>query len=470
MVNGISTLLRGFMPIVLSLILGSIAAYFLVPYELEQMKWEIPGMPESYPIEQKMRPILLLLLCFLPLLGTIIYRFMGTMDRYMSRHFIVHFLLCTLILVMIYIIADSTDNMERFSSRFDDPLRQSLIFYAMQMPMFLYQILPYTLLMGALWSLSRWSSTCELTGMLQSGRSLMRVCAPIFIFGSLIALVYGIFGFHWAPSGSLYRDLILKQEVRQDGSSPALIYKHERSSRIWYIESPANMQNPGEAMMQVEIKQFDPQAAGRVLHQLRADKAQWDKMTSRWNFSNVYIRKILSDDVSRPQDDEFYPILSLDYEEKPYQILSPSQNRGNDSLSTSALYDLISSGAGTKEERARKRTEWHVRIARIFTCIILLFLALPSAVTFQRRGAMKGIGIAIILAALMLFFYRVFPTLGESRIIQAWLSAWIPNIIYLFITCWLYQKNLAHRSFKEWLVSLLKRPATASSHDNSKSS
>ncbi len=429
-------------------------------------------MPESYPIEQKLRPLLLLLLCFIPFIGSIIYRFLGTMDRYMSRQFIVYFLLCTLILVVIYIIADSTDNMERFSSRFEDPLYQALIFYVTQLPMFLYQILPYTLLMGALWTLSRLSGFCELTGMLQSGRSLIRVCVPIFIFGSLVALVYGIFGFHWAPNGSLYRDLVLKRNVQKDGSAASLIYKHERSSRIWYIDKPATIQNPGEAMVDVEIKQFDPKISGRVLHQLRADKAQWDKATARWNFSNVYIRKVMNSDSARPEDDEYYPLLSLEYEEKPYQILSPSQNRGNDSLSTSILYDHLSSGAGTKEERARKRTEWHVRIARIFTCIILLFLAIPSAVTFQRRGAMKGIGIAIILAALMLFFYRVFPTLGESRIIQAWLSAWIPNIIYIFITIWLFRKNLAHRSFKEWLASLLKRPSTPStstSHDSGKS-
>ncbi len=472
MMNSISSMIRGSLPNLFFLILGGIAAYFLVPYELEQMKWELPGMPESYPIEQKLRPILLLVLCFIPLLGSIIYRFLGTMDRYMTRQFIIHFLLCTLILIVIYVIADSTDNMERFSSRFDDPLRQSLIFYATQMPMFLYQILPYTLLMGALWTLSRLSGFCELTGMLQSGRSLLRVCMPIFIFGSLVALVYGIFGFHWAPSGSLYRDLVLKRDIRADGSAASLIYKHERSSRIWYINKPATIESPGDPMVGVEIKQFDPKIAGRVLHQLRAESAQWDKPTSRWNFSNVYIRKVMNSDSTRPEDDEFYPILSLDFEEKPYQILSPSQNRGNDSLSTSALYDLISSGAGTKEERARKRTEWHVRIARIFTCIVLLFLAIPSAVTFQRRGAMKGIGIAIILAALMLFFYRVFPTLGESRIIQAWLSAWIPNIIYIFITCWLFRKNLAHRSFKEWLLSIRKQPSsttTSSSHDTSKS-
>ena len=91
-----------------------------------------------------------------------------------------------------------------------------------------------------------------------------------------------------------------------------------------------------------------------------------------------------------------------------------------------------------------------MRLARIFSCLVLILLALPSAITFQRRSPMKGIGIAVLLAALMLFLYRVFPSLGESGLIQAWISAWIPNVIYLFIALYLIHKNLAHRSMREW--------------------
>ncbi len=451
--GGASTWLSRSIPAIVLLLLGTVVASFTVPYELEQMRWEIPGMPESYPIEQLMRPILLTLLCYIPFLGAVLYAFLGTMDRYMTRHFVMHFLLCTGILLSIYLLADFTDNMERFRERFDNPLLQCVIFYSTQLPMFLYQILPYTLLMGALWSLSRWSSTCEITGMLQSGRSLMRVCAPIFIYGSLVALVYGICGFHWAPNGALYRELILKQD-RGSAAQP-VVYRHERSARIWYIKQAATMQNPGEAMKQVEIKQFSPTQAGKLLYQLRADSAEWDKASAQWTFTNAYVRNHDIGDA-RPQDDTYHASYTQPFEEKPYQIISPSQRRGNESMSTSALYDIINSGAGSREERAKKRTEWHVRIARVFTCIILLFLAVPSAVTFQRRGTMTGIALAIGLAALMLFLYRVFPSLGEASIIQAWISAWIPNVFYIGICIWLYQKNLSHGSFREKLRKIFR--------------
>ena len=122
------SIIRNSLPAIILFILGVLLACYLVPIELEQMKWEVPGMPETYPIEQLCRPIFLGALCFLPFVGAVLYSFMGTMDRYMTRNFVSYFLMCTMIMLLIYILADFTDNMERFRSRFDDPLLGALYF------------------------------------------------------------------------------------------------------------------------------------------------------------------------------------------------------------------------------------------------------------------------------------------------------------------------------------------------------
>ena len=138
--------LKQLLPFFLLLVPGIALALYVVPVELEQMRWEIPGMLDTYPLEQMLRPILLGLLCITPALVALGYAFMGTMDRYVTRNFVTYFLMCTLILLLIYILADFTDNINRFRERFDNPLTQTGIFYGTQLPMFLYQILPYTLL------------------------------------------------------------------------------------------------------------------------------------------------------------------------------------------------------------------------------------------------------------------------------------------------------------------------------------
>lgn len=446
--------LKSITPMLVLLVLGTLLAGFLVPAELEQMQWEVPGMPASYPLEQQCRPLFLLLLCYLPFIGSVFYAFMGTMDRYMLRQFLTYFLMCTLILLLIYVLADFTDNMERFRTRFDDPLTQAMRFYGSQLPMFLYQILPYTLLMGTLWSLSKLSGTSEITGMMQSGRSLIRLCRPVFLVSALVAVAYGIFGFHWAPNGSLYRQVMLKQERKPDGSVPSLVYRHDASARVWRIEHPATVSAPGEPMMGVIIEQFDPARRGKLLRQYLAEKATWNKAESTWTLHNTHLRELGEADT-RPADEQDVGTITCDFAEKPYQIVSPTQSDRIDSMGTAAMYEYIAAGAGSHDARCKIRTEWHVRIARIFSCFILVLLGIPSAVTFQRRGTMKGIGIAVLLAALMLFLYRVFPSLGEADVVQAWVSAWIPNVIYLGIALYLFRVNLAHRTLREWAAAKL---------------
>ena len=52
----------------------------------------------------------------------------------------------------------------------------------------------------------------------------------------------------------------------------------------------------------------------------------------------------------------------------------------------------------------------------MFSCIILTFIAIPSAITFQRRTTMSGIGNALLLAAAMQFLYEIFPTLASQKL------------------------------------------------------
>ncbi|WP_256151145.1 LptF/LptG family permease, partial [Akkermansia muciniphila] len=74
--------------------------------------------------------------------------------------------------------------------------------------------------------------------------------------------------------------------------------------------------------------------------------------------------------------------------------------------------ELIKSGTTNSRYLSSLQTEWHVSIARIFSCIILTFIAIPSAITFQRRSSMSCIGISLFLEAAMLFLYEVFHTLA----------------------------------------------------------
>lgn len=458
--------LRQWLTFAALLVLGGVAAWFLMPREWSQMQWEIPGTPSEYPLAQLLRPWLILIGCFLPALGMFFYNCAGIMDRYVARTWFTAFIMCTAILTLIYIVGDFADNVGDLMNM-DSPLTATFRFYLTQLPMILNLILPYTLLLGTLWALTKLSSSSEITGMLQSGRSLLRINAPVIIGAIFASIYFGIFGFHWAPNSTLYRKLVfssVNQNRNAEGDSRSTIYKNDAESRIWYIGNPPGIDSPGEPFRQVRVEQFS--APGKMNYELFADEASWDPASRMWTFSGA-IKRIHTQKDPRELDHipafsgNDFQTLKEPYSETPWQLISP--NVRVDTQGTPALQEIIRAGTSNAKHLRSLETEWHVRIARMFSCIILTFIAIPSAITFQRRSTMSGIGIALFLAAAMLFLYEFFPTLASAGYLPTWLGAWMPNVIYIIIAIRLFQTKLAHRSFMEIVRGLKKTPV----HDHS---
>lgn len=447
------------------LLIGGTASWFLMPREWAQMQWEIPGTPSEYPLAQLLRPWLILIGCFLPALGILLYNRSSILDRYVARTWFTAFIMCTGILSLIYIIGDFADNVGDLMN-LESPLVGTFRFYLSQMPMILNQILPYTLLLGTLWALTKLSSSSEITGMLQSGRSLLRINTPIIIGAIFTAIYFGIFGFHWAPNSILYRKLIFSSlsQNKNNQTAQSTIYKNDIDSRIWYLGNPPSIDTPGEPFRQVRVEQFS--APGKMKYELFAEEATWDSTSRTWTFVHAIRRNYPQTEPRQSHDipmfdEQGYRTLKENFTETPWQLISP--NVRVDTQGTPALQEHIKNGSSNIRYIRSLKTEWHVRIARMFSCIILTFIAIPSAITFQRRSTMSGIGIALFLAAAMLFLYEFFPTLASAGYLPTWLGAWMPNIIYTIIAIRLFQTKLAHRSFTEILKSLKKTPA----HDQS---
>lgn len=274
--------LRQWFTFLVLLVLGGVAAWFLMPREWSQMQWEIPGTPSEYPLAQLLRPWLILLGCFLPAAGMFLYNCSDIMDRYVARTWFTAFMMCTAILTLIYIIGDFADNVGDLMN-LESPLEGTFRFYLSQLPMILNLILPYTLLLGTLWALTKLSSSSEITGMLQSGRSLLRINSPVIIGAVFAAVYFGIFGFHWAPNSTLYRKLMFSSlSQNKNDSSRSIIYKNDDESRIWYIGDPPGIDSPGEPFRQVRVEQFG--APGKMEYELFADEASWDPHSRTWTF------------------------------------------------------------------------------------------------------------------------------------------------------------------------------------------
>jgi lipopolysaccharide export LptBFGC system permease protein LptF len=80
------------------------------------------------------------------------------------------------------------------------------------------------------------------------------------------------------------------------------------------------------------------------------------------------------------------------------------------------------------------------KLAFPFVTVVMTLIALPFGVTMGRRGALYGIGLAIVLALGYWLLFSVFLAIGRTGLLSPVLAAWTPNIIvvgcaiYLLLT------------------------------------
>jgi lipopolysaccharide export system permease protein len=441
---------RILLPLVLTL-LGAVGCLLMLPGETAAVQSQLTGFPDSDVSGHLFRPTILAGLCFLPALAAVAYSLSGTLDRYIARQFLGIFAICLAALFAIWLLMDVQDNISEFLESGNAPLTM-LSFYSVRSSAIILLLLPYALLLSLLYSLGKFSSSREIVAVVQTGRSVPRITAPLIAAGLFCTLLCTGLNYHWAPTAEGRKDEILDiARGREVTQAKDVIYRNADARRLWMVgQFPPNYEQ-GAPLMDVEVTTTRPDHS--LESRLTATRALWDRTKHTWTFENPTVG------LFRPgMPPEFtqstIPIVQTDWKETPWQIIKPGLS--SNFLGVPDLNGLLRANAGNEVslDPAPYLTQWHYRWALPFTCLVTVLLAAPLAIHFSRRGAGGGIFLAVVLSALMLLISSISLVLGESRILSPMMGAWLPNIIFGVIGFYLFQRRLAGRPIYQRIKSL----------------
>ena len=77
------------------------------------------------------------------------------------------------------------------------------------------------------------------------------------------------------------------------------------------------------------------------------------------------------------------------------------------------------------------------KVAFPFVTVVMTLLAVPFAVTTGRRGALYGVGVAIVLAITYWLMLSVCAAIGAGGLLSPVLAAWTPNILFGAVAAYL---------------------------------
>jgi len=80
---------------------------------------------------------------------------------------------------------------------------------------------------------------------------------------------------------------------------------------------------------------------------------------------------------------------------------------------------------------AESRVQLHERLAFPLVACVMTLLGIPFAMTVGRRGALYGVGLAVILAFAYWLLNTIFLAVGQAGLLPAALAAWAANLLFL---------------------------------------
>ncbi len=430
--------LRLLVPLALAVLGGALCAA-LVPHEIDAVKQQLLGFPDSDVSAHEARPAILAALCFLPLLAGFLYALGGTLDRYIARQFAGIFGVCLATLTVIWLLLDLSNHIGDFLES-KHVLQTLFRFYTTRSPAILLLLLPYSLLLSLLYALGKLSGSREIIAIIQSGRSIIRLTLPLIIGGIFLSLLTLGLNYQWAPVAEGRIDDILAAAVGKPISAAShVLYRNPYARRLWEIGAFPRNYHKGGPLLDVEITttREDKTLASR----LTAGTAVWDRTTRAWTFEQAVIALYAPGQppVVTAHDG---PLVIQEWTETPWQLIKPGLSAAELGIPDLSGWFLANTRNHELADPAPYLTQYHYRWALPFTCLVTVLLATPLGIHFSRRSPGGGIFLAVVLSALMLLCSSISIALGESGTLPPALAAWLPNLVFALLGLYLFRRRI----------------------------
>lgn len=356
-------------------------------------------------------------------------RFPNILDRYIIRKYLAIFALVFSSLLMISVVVTF---FERIDNVYEHEKSIVLLFEYIRfsLPGFMHYIFPVTALTAALLSLGLLTKSNEITAMKTSGLSLYRIILPVV----LLAVVMSFFSFYIQENILPYANKKAEEIWNKINDRPPRSYSY--LDRRWVLSKEQNRI--------YHYNYFDPEKS--VFSQLSI----YDFDSPSWSVTQrIYSEKARLSDSRLSLEDCWVRYFSegrmMGFEKKEKLDLNVREDRSfflkewkePDQMSYGELSTYIRELDERNFDTVKFKVDLNYKVSFPFVCLIMTLLGIPFAFSLGKKGTLVGIGLSIVIAMVYWGAIAVFHGLGYVSYLNAFLSAWGPNLVFGLIGLYL---------------------------------
>ncbi|GAB4379483.1 MAG: LPS export ABC transporter permease LptG [Calditrichia bacterium] len=347
---------------------------------------------------------------------------MSILDRYIIRKFLFVLFYTILAFIIIFIIVDLIENLDKFLSH-NAQLGHVVLYYIYYIPFIIILTLPVCMLLSSLFSLGSMAQHNEIIAIKTSGVSLYRILIPVLILSLLISVLSGLAGETLVPQTNRARLDVYRYQIKKEAptiqTSRNYLAVQDEDNRQIFIQFYETAKKKAHKVNILWIKD------NQIIRRIDAKYMVWKDKTSNWILHGA-TERIFTDtseiihrlDTLAYANSRITPEELLDLEITPEEMNYAELNRFVDKM--------ISLGADAR----RWLVDLYMKISYPFANFIIVLFGAPLAAQKRRSGTALGFALALLISFIYFLFLRTGQVLGHKGELEPWLAAWIGNIVF----------------------------------------
>ena len=357
---------------------------------------------------------------------------MRIVSSMIQREVLAAFAFATLAFLALFSFIDLVDELRWVNSADPDgyQVRHAMAFVATLSVSTLYELLPITVLIGAVFVMARLAQNSEFTVLRTSGLGPWRAMAIMLRLGLVFAVATFVIGDFLAPAADRVGQLLRARYVREITVGHTGAWLREKQAYHSYAVNVGVLQ-PNGTMRRVRIIEFDN--AGRIVSTSDASSGQFGADDS-WILHKVTRTEFASEATAgvlapRQELPEYRWPTSLTSEMVSVALLRPER------MPTIDLFQFMRHLESNGQSSQRYAIEFWRKVFYPLSCLVMVVLALPFAyLHFRTRGISSYVFVGVMTGISFILLNNLFGHFGNLRNWWPWLTAAAPGLIYTLMS------------------------------------
>ncbi|MFN8331064.1 MAG: LptF/LptG family permease [Saprospiraceae bacterium] len=356
----------------------------------------------------------------------------GILDRYIIRQYFVTFLFTLCLLSIIAVVFDISERIEKFISKNVSWWEVIRDYYLNFVPWINSLLFPLYALITVIFFTSRLAEKTEIIPMLGSGMSYNRLLKPFIIASLFFTGIHLLINHIIVPNGNKIMGAFENKYIKQGNliRKDRFIHYYVQPGVEAYIQTFNSYDSSGTGFQLRKMEDYN------VTSLLTANNIHYNGKTGKWNLSDYEIRKW----QDSKEEFELFAGQSIDtflnLEVSDFVMYKNAKDR----MPSTELSDFI------KKERKKGsgitrsyEVELHRRTADPATTLILSFIGVCVASRKVRGGLGLHLAAGVVLGVVFIFISKLSLTFANSELFNPGIAVWMPNIIFVFLSYYLYR-------------------------------